>query len=65
MIREIRFGDFVRETNLKQQCISYNELTPEPEIDSEGREIPFRPEKIQLRPIDVQRLLTPYVSTRF
>ena len=65
MIREIRFGDFVRETNLKQQCISYNELTPEPEIDSEGREIPYRPEKIQLRPIDVQRLLTPYVSTRF
>lgn len=65
MIREIRFGDFVREVNLKQQCISYNELTPEPEIDSEGREIPFRPEKIQLRPIDVQRLLTPYISTRF
>ena len=64
MIKEVRFGDFVRELSLKQQCLSYNELTPEPEIDSEGRDIPYCPEKIQLRPIDVHRLLTPYITVR-
>jgi hypothetical protein len=65
MIREVRFGDFVREVGLQQQDVSYNELTPEPELDAEGRELPYRPEKIKLRPIDVCRLLTPYVSVRF
>jgi len=64
MIREVRFGDFVREVGLQQKDISYNELTPAPELDAEGREIPYRPEKIKLRPIDVHRLLTPYVGVR-
>jgi len=65
MFREVRFGDFVREVGLQQRYVSYNELTPEPELDAEGRELSCRPEKIRLRPIDVHRLLTPYVSVRF
>ena len=65
MIREVRFGDFVREVGLKQQDVSYNELTPVLELDAEGRELPYRPEKIKLRPIDVHRLLSPYISVRF
>ena len=64
MAREIGFGEFVRETSIHQDSISYNELTPKPELDAEGREIPYRPEKLHLRPIDLHRLLTPYVSVR-
>ena len=64
MEKKIRFGDFVREVNLQQQSISYNELTPKLKLDAEGKEIPYHPEKIQLRAIEVQRLLTPYISTR-
>lgn len=64
MEREIRFGDFVREVSLKQNSLSYNLLTPPLSIDESGNEIPFHPKKIQLRGIDVYRLLGPYVGLR-
>ena len=64
MAKEIRFGEFVREISANQRAVSYNELTPDPKFDSAGKEIPFRPPRLKLRPIDVRRLLTPYVGVR-
>ena len=64
MSREIRFGDFVREVSLKQNRISYNALTPNLQIDDNGNEIPYQPAKLQLRGIDIYRLMGPYVGIR-
>ncbi|KMP11956.1 hypothetical protein UZ36_02645 [Candidatus Nitromaritima sp. SCGC AAA799-C22] len=64
MARDIRYGEFVREITLQQVSISYNDLTPKIKQDAEGKDIPYRPPKIQLRPIDIHRLLTPYVTIR-
>ncbi len=65
MAREIKFAEFVRESNIQQQYLNFNDLTPKPQFDAEGREKPYAPPKIKLRAIDVHRLLTPYVSVRF
>jgi hypothetical protein len=65
MAREIRFGELVREVSIKQQVVSYNELTPKPAFDAAGREIPYLPPRIRVRPIDLHRLLTPYIGVRF
>lgn len=64
MTDEIRFGDFVREVSLKQNSLSYNLLTPPVSYDDSGQEIPYHPKKLQLRGIDVYRLLGPYVGLR-
>lgn len=64
MAHKIRFGDFVREVSLKQTSLSYNLLTPRVAYNESGEEIPYRPKKIQLRSIDVYRLLGPYVGIR-
>ena len=64
MTRKIRFGDFVREVSLKQNSVSYNLLTPPVTFDESGEEIPYRPKKVQLRGIDMYRLLGPYVGVR-
>ncbi len=64
MAHKIRFGDFVREVSLKQNSLSYNLLTPPVSYDEEGKEIPYCPKKIQLRSIDIYRLLGPYVGIR-
>ncbi|MZG30892.1 MAG: DUF1538 domain-containing protein [Nitrospinae bacterium] len=64
MAHKIRFGDFVREVSLKQNSLSYNLLTPPVAYDEEGKEIPYHPRKIQLRSIDMYRLLGPYVGLR-
>ena len=64
MTRDIRFGDFVREVSVTQRSVSYNTLTPKPRRDADGREIPYRPERLRPRPMDVYRLLSPYVRVR-
>ena len=64
MSKEIRFGDFVREVSLKQNRISYNALTPTIQTDDNGNEIPYQPAKLQLRGIDIYRLMGPYVGIR-
>ena len=62
---EISFGAFSREISLHQSNISYNELVPKLKKDHMGQDIPYLPPKVQLRRIDIFRLLTPYVSVRF
>ena len=60
----MRFGEFVREITIQQKQLSYNQLTPEVLKDSQGNELPYKPEKLEIRSIDVYRILEPYVSTR-
>ena len=64
MTQKIRFGEFVREMTINQRYVSYNELTPKPLVDSSGAMVPIRPERLRLRPMDIRRLLAPYVGTR-
>ena len=63
--RKIRFGALVRETSVKQNIISYNDIVPEAELDQQGNMTVPRPSKISLRSLDIYRLLQPYVSVRF
>lgn len=64
MARKVRFGDFVREVSLKQNSLSYNLLTPPVTFSESGEEIPYKPTRLQLRGIDMYRLLGPYVGLR-
>lgn len=59
MAGQIRFGDFVREITVRQRRISYNELIPVAD------EVRRQPERLRLRPLDVYRIVEPYLSTRF
>jgi hypothetical protein len=53
---EIRYGEFLKGMRSRQRVVSYNELT---------RKSPAAQQKLKLRPIDIERLLAPYVGTRF
>ncbi len=63
-MRHIRYGDFTRELSLEQLSVSYCDLTPTPEYDEAGELIPHQPQALRLTPLNVYRLLTPYVSVR-
>jgi len=63
--RKIRFGALVRETSAKQNVVSYNDIVPAAEMDQQGKLIVPRPARIRLRPLDMYRLLQPYISVRF
>lgn len=64
MTKTIRFGTYVREISIRQRRLSYNDLAPKIEQDAQGRDLPYSPPKLQLRKLDVYRLIQPYVSTR-
>lgn len=55
--KQIRFGDYTRDVQANYTQISYNDITNH---TSRPRE-----KKIQLRSLDVYRLVKPYVSVRF
>lgn len=57
MAKNIRYGDFIKEMSVNYTEVNYSELTPK-----EGA----KPKtKIELRSIDIYRLVQPYVSVRF
>jgi hypothetical protein len=62
--REIRFGAYVRELTVQQRELSYNDLAPKPVIGPDGEPEPYRPARVQLRPIDAYRLIAPYLQQR-
>ncbi len=62
---EIRFGNYVREINLRQIELKYGDLVPKLEFDDQGNEIDYKPGTVKLRSIDAYRLVQPYVTTRF
>jgi hypothetical protein len=55
--KELRFGDYVRDVQANYTQISYNDLTRQTAA--------LKTKSIVLRPLDVYRLVTPYVSVRF
>ncbi|MBF0249096.1 MAG: DUF1538 domain-containing protein [Alphaproteobacteria bacterium] len=65
MTEHIRFGDVMREVGIDQTVVSYNDLTPKPEYDAEGRVKPYVARNLRLAPGDVYNLLSPYVGARF
>ena len=64
MPNRIRFGAYVREVSLKQRQISFNHIAPPVRKDARGEVIPYHPPKIQLRNLDIVRLIKPYISVR-
>ncbi|MDH5612549.1 MAG: DUF1538 domain-containing protein [Gammaproteobacteria bacterium] len=64
MVTEIRFGKYLKEAAAHHDTISYNDLIPEVRRDKEGHELAAEVTGITLRPIDVYRLLQPYVTSR-
>ena len=64
MSSEIQYGQYVRASTLKQRSVSYNDLTPTLEVDGQGQEIPYQPQKLKLQSIDIYRLLAPYFNVR-
>ena len=64
MPSEIQYGQFVRESTLKQRSVSYNDLTPKVEVDGQGQPIPHQPPKLKLQSADIYNLLAPYFNVR-
>ena len=64
MNKNIRFGAFIREITIRQQQVSYNELRPSVATDAEGNNIPYKAPKLQIRSLDVFRILQPYIAIR-
>ena len=64
MATELRFGDYIQEALVQQKQVSYNELVPPVELDESGNELPYLPQKIQLKAFDAYRLIMPYTSIR-
>lgn len=62
--KEVRFVDFERENDVHAESISYELLTPKLKVGPDGRPLPHVPPKLHARPIDVYRLLAPYVGVR-
>ena len=65
MQNRIRFGDFLREMSINHREVSYTKLTPPVEKDEQGQPKPIEPKKLDLRAMDVYRLLQPYIGSRF
>ena len=64
MVSEIQYGQYVRESTLKQRSVSYNNLIPKLEIDSQGQAVPYHPPKLKLQSADIYNLLAPYFNVR-
>ncbi len=65
METQIRFGDYIKEITVNHNEVSYKHLTPKRTVDENGQALPCQPPKVQLRTMDIYRLITPYVSVRF
>jgi hypothetical protein len=55
----------VQAVTVDSDSISYSKLIPKPKLDKNGKEIPMKPEKMQLAGADIYNLLQPYISVRF
>lgn len=64
MAKKIRFGAFIREITIQQKQLSYRALTPEISRNQKGEELPYSAPKLQIRSIDVYRILEPYIGFR-
>lgn len=65
MTRTIRYSEFLRNTSLVEDEISYNQLTPEVQHDAGGKIIPYAAPPLKLTALDVFRLIKTHVRDRF
>ena len=65
MTQHISFNSFARQLNVHTDRLSYNEMAPPLEYDSDGNEVPHRPVSLALGSGDIYRLLKPYLTVRF
>lgn len=63
--KSIRYGDYISQVSVKYRSISYNDLTPKPEYDESGAEIPYSPPPVKLTQFDIYQIFYPYVNVRF
>ncbi|MEQ8233253.1 MAG: DUF1538 domain-containing protein, partial [Gammaproteobacteria bacterium] len=61
----IRYGEFIREVNLHHRRVSFNRLTPSPELAGDGTYRPWQPARLRLDVFEISRLLGPYSGRRF
>jgi len=61
---KIRFGAFVKEATSRHHKISLNDLILEGQVDKDGNTVRVAEPKINLRTVDVYRIVQPYLSNR-
>jgi len=64
MSKSIRFGDFIREITIQQNQLSFNKLAPDIPKDEHGNDLPYTAPKLEIRSVDIYRILEPYISIR-
>lgn len=60
-----QYSDFIREISINHTQISYDQLAPKIPVNNKGEKLPVEVSKLQLRSMDIYRLLKPYISIRF
>ncbi len=65
MTDHYRYGDFERESRVGRNEISFTQLDPVLEKDSEGKPVPHKWPSVRLTPMEILHLLSPYISVRF
>lgn len=58
---KVRFGDYLREVAAQHVEVSYQDLMTKPSEKKSAK----NQERLKLRPMDIYRLLSPYLSVRF
>lgn len=64
MANEIRFGSYIKEASSRHRSISLNDLILEDQLDANGDPVRVAEPRINLRTLDVYRILQPYLSDR-
>lgn len=64
MAIKIRFGAYLKEARSHHRKISLNELILESQVDEDGNVVRVAEPRINLRSIDVYRILQPYLASR-
>jgi hypothetical protein len=64
LTEKIRFGAYVKEARSRHRKISLNDLILEDQLDENGNPVRVAEPRINLRSIDVYRILQPYLTSR-
>ncbi len=64
MTKKIRFGAFLHEVRAHRNLISFNDLVPETIIDKDGNRVHPPAPVVKVHPLDIYRLLQPYLTVR-
>lgn len=65
MADHYRFGEYQQELGTGHTRVSINKLLPALKVDEYGNAVPVDVQKVKLTPVEIYRLIRPYVSVRF